>query len=122
MLLLKQGSASSTANQVIVCSDPKKGQAMSTAFANMYRVISSLLGRSVDIDELKDFLWCLCHPQAPHQRCVDPRVYGGATSHQRCSEESMSRVYQSHETVYLGGSCQDFWLLTVQGASQKLHG
>ena len=81
LLPQKQGSEinAPTANQAI-CADPKKGEAMSTAFANMYRAISTLLGRRVDIDELKDFLWYLCHPQAPHQQCVDPRVYGGATS------------------------------------------
>ena len=82
MLPQKQGSeinASSIAS-LAVCADPKKGEAMSTAFANMYRTISTLLGRRVDIDELKDFLWYLCDPQAPHQQCVDPRVYGGATS------------------------------------------
>ena len=73
--------ASSTANQASY-SDPKRGQAMCTAFANMYRAISRLLqrSRSLDVDELKDFLWCFCYPHSPQQRYVNPRVYEGATS------------------------------------------
>ena len=83
VLPMKEGFIVSNASSMITqasCFDLKKGQTMCTAFANMYRTISRLLGRSVDIDELTDFLWCLCLPQAPHQRYVDPRVYGGATS------------------------------------------
>jgi hypothetical protein len=63
-----------------VCSDPKKSQAMSTAFANMYRAISCLLTRSVEADELNEFLRYFIHPRSPRQLCVDPRVYEGATS------------------------------------------
>ena len=75
----KQGSVSAPI-PAAVCSDPKKSQAMSTAFANMYRAISRLLPRSVRVAELKEFLRYFCHPQFPRQLCVDPSVYEGATS------------------------------------------
>ena len=60
--------------------DPERGQEVSIAFANMCRDVTRLLGRSLDVDELKDFLHYFFHPQAPQQRCVDPKVYEGATS------------------------------------------
>jgi hypothetical protein len=69
-------TASSTAIPAAVS---KKSLAMSTAFANMYRAISRLLQRSVQADELKEFLRCFCHPQSPDQLCVDPQVYEEVT-------------------------------------------
>ena len=67
--------------QYPVTSDTKRIQAMmNTAFAKIYRAVACLLERSVDANELKDFLRYFCHPQSPQQLCVDPRVYEGATT------------------------------------------
>ena len=60
--------------------DAERGQEVSVAFANMCRDVTRLFGRSLAMDELKEFLHYFCHPQAPQQRCVDPKVYEGATS------------------------------------------
>lgn len=46
----------------------------------MCRSVTRLLGRNLDVNELKDFLDYFCHPQALQQRCVDPEVYRGAKS------------------------------------------
>lgn len=72
--------AASTANQPSMPSDPKKCQAMSMAFASMYRSVSRLLQRTMEADELAEFLRCFCHPQSPRQLCVDQRLYEGASS------------------------------------------
>ena len=62
-------------------SDTKKIQAMmNTAFAKMYHEVSCLLERSIDANELKDFLRYFCDPQSPRQLCVDPRAYEEATT------------------------------------------
>ena len=74
---------------------PKKGkkrQEICTAFANMYRNIRQLLGRSVNVDELKDFLYFFCHPESLCQQCVDPVVFDEATS----TKDVLKRLYPEH--------------------------
>ena len=91
-----------------VCSDPKKSQAMSTAFANMYRAISRLLPRSVQADELEEFLRCFCHPQSPRQLCVDPRVYEGATSAKDVLKKLCPEYINPAELFVLEGIVETF--------------
>ena len=91
-----------------VCSDPKKGHAMSTAFANMYHAISHLLPRSVQVDDLKEFLRCFCHPQPPQQLCVDPRVYEGATSTKDILKKLCPKFINPAELFVLEGIVETF--------------
>ena len=67
-------------NDPVPETDPERGQEIIVAFANMCRSITRLLGRSLDVKELKDFLDYFCDPQALQQRCVNPEVYRGAKS------------------------------------------
>ena len=81
---------------------------MSTAFANMYRAISRPLPRSVQANELKEFLRCFCHPQSPRQLCVDPRVYKGATSTKDILEKLCPEYINPAELFVLEGIVETF--------------
>ena len=103
----KKGSVSAPI-PAAVCSDPKKSQPMSTAFANMYRAISRLLPRSVGADELEEFLRCFCHPRFPRQLCVDPRVYEGATSTKDILKKLCPEYINPAELFILEGIVETF--------------
>jgi hypothetical protein len=78
-----QGSVTASSTAIpgaAVDSDPEERLAMSIAFVKMYRTMLPLLSRSVKANELKDVLWCFCHPQFPKLPFVDRSVYEGATS------------------------------------------
>ena len=59
---------------------PKKRQVISIGFANMYRTICGILGKSVNVDELKEYLYFFCDPKSLRQRCIDPVTFEEATS------------------------------------------
>ena len=110
MLPLKEDSASLdaslTADQAL--HSDHKGLAMNTAFANMYRFISGLLGRRVDVDELKEFLRYFCHPKSPRQLCVDPRSYEGATSTKDILKQLCPQYINPAELFVLEGIVETF--------------
>jgi hypothetical protein len=81
---------------------------MNTAFANMYRAISRLLQRSVQADELEEFLQCFCHPQSPRQLCVDPRVYEGARSTKDILKKLCPEYINPAELFVLEGIVETF--------------
>ena len=59
---------------------PEKRQVISIGFAKMYRTICGILGRSVNVDELKDYLYFFCNPKSLRQQCIDPVIFKEATS------------------------------------------
>ena len=75
----EEHTVSHNANPVLIAV-PKKGQEISTAFANMYRNVSRHLGKSVDVEDLKEFLHFFCNPKSLRQRCIDPVIFKEATS------------------------------------------
>ena len=106
---MKQDSVSASVPAAICC-DPKKSQAMSIAFANMFRAIYQLLelSRRVKVYKLKEFLRCFCHPKSPRQLCVDPRVYEGATSTKDILKKLCPEYINPAELFVLEGIVETF--------------
>ena len=90
-------------------SDTKRIKAMmNTAFAKMYHAVACFLERSVDANELKDFLRYFCHPQSPRQLCVDPRVYEGATTTEDILKQLCPQYINPAELFVLEGIVEMF--------------
>ena len=87
---------------------PKKGQEICTAFANMYRTICSRLGRSVDVDELKEFLYFFCHPESLRQQCINPVTFKEATSTKDVLKSLYPKYINPVELFILEGIVETF--------------
>ena len=71
-------SAESTAMEAPFISDEEWDPA--TEFADVLPKIAKLLDGSADVDDLKDFLRCLCHPRVCQQRYIDVKLYEHCTT------------------------------------------
>ena len=75
---LQAKSAESTAMETPFISDEEWDPA--TEFADVLPKIAKLLDGSADVDDLKDFLRCLCHPRVCQQRYIDVKFYEHCTT------------------------------------------
>ena len=80
--------------------DLRRGHQHSATFSKMYRAITRDIGRSLDVDELKQFLRFYLCPHTPSRHYVEPGIYEDAES-TRDILDRLFPLYVNLGNVYL---------------------
>ena len=72
--------------------DSRHGHQHSAAFSKMYGAITRGIGRSLDVDDLRQFLRYYPHPRSSNQRYIQPSMYIGVET----TREILDRLYPEY--------------------------